>query len=157
LTKVKTNQAKPRLAHNWATRTPVTGCVLTRVLWLEVLPVFPASNTFCPTSPSLRWVAWVSLPHPHRYYARLQLPLVRLGVLCSRSFTDTLFVPSVRVLSSSSLTLRNPCANAWPAWSPGTPFPGGVTRKQMALPSSQVTPLSSCPALRPRWCPQHSP
>ena len=30
---------------------------------------------------------------------------------------------------------------------------GGLTRKQMALPSSQVTSLSSCPALRPRWCP----
>ena len=27
----------------------------------------------------------------------------------------------------------------------------------MALPSSQVTPLNTCPALRPRWCPDHSP
>jgi len=41
-----------------------------------------------------------------------------------RSPTDTLFVPYVRVLSSSSLALRNACPNAWPAWSPGTPLPG---------------------------------
>ena len=27
----------------------------------------------------------------------------------------------------------------------------------MALPSSRVTPLYACPALRPRWCPAHSP
>ena len=30
----------------------------------------------------------------------------------------------VCVLSSSSSTLRNFCVNTWPAWSPGTPFPG---------------------------------
>ena len=34
---------------------------------------------------------------------------------------------------------------------------GLPTRKQVALPSSQATPLSACPALRPRWCPEHSP
>ncbi len=27
----------------------------------------------------------------------------------------------------------------------------------MALPSSRVPPLKTCPALRPRWCPAHSP
>ena len=27
----------------------------------------------------------------------------------------------------------------------------------MALPSSRVTPMDTCPALRPRWCPEHSP
>ena len=39
---------------------------------------------------------------------------------------------------------------------PGSPirqFPRSV----VALPSSRVTPLKACPALRPRWCPQHSP
>ena len=35
----------------------------------------------CPTSPSLPWVAWVSLPHLPRYYATLRLPPVPLGVL----------------------------------------------------------------------------
>jgi hypothetical protein len=41
-------------------------------------------------------------------------------------------------------------------WSPG-PQSGMLTRRQVALPSSQVTPVNACPALRPRWCPQHSP
>jgi len=27
----------------------------------------------------------------------------------------------------------------------------------VALPSSRATPLDTCPALRPRWCPRHSP
>ena len=30
-------------------------------------------------------------------------------------------------------------------------------RKPLALPSSRVTPMDTCPALRPRWCPEHSP
>ena len=34
---------------------------------------------------------------------------------------------------------------------------GSLARRQLALPSSQVTPVSTCPALRPRWCPEHSP
>lgn len=80
---------------------------------LEVSVIFPFNCTLCPTSPSLQWVAWVSLPHLHRYYCpsdgrRLRLPLPLLCVLCSRSVTDTLFVPSVRLPSSGSLTLRNP-------------------------------------------------
>jgi len=32
-----------------------------------------------------------------------------------------------------------------------------VTRRLLALPSSRVTPLMTCLALRPRWCPGHSP
>ena len=31
------------------------------------------------------------------------------------------------------------------------------SRRQVALPSSRVPPLKTCPALRPRWCPAHSP
>jgi hypothetical protein len=34
---------------------------------------------------------------------------------------------------------------------------GSFSRRQWALPSSRVTPLSACPALRPRWCPLGSP
>lgn len=41
-------------------------------------------------------------------------------------------------------------------WSPG-PQSGSVTRRQAALPSSRATPMDACPALRPRWCPAHSP
>ena len=40
------------------------------------------------------------------------------------------------------------------SWSAGTPLlPAGVTRRQMALSSSRITPVRACPALRPRWCP----
>ncbi len=49
------------------------------------------------------------------------------------------------------------CVIARPAWSPGTPFPAIFTRNHLALPSFQATLLNSCPALRPRWCPQRSP
>jgi len=37
------------------------------------------------------------------------------------------------------------------------PHSGSVTRRQMALPSSRATPVNTCPALRPRWCPAYSP
>ena len=33
------------------------------------------------------------------------------------------------------------------------PYAVSLTRRQLALPGSWVTPLSTCPALRPRWCP----
>ena len=41
----------------------------------------------------------------------------------------------------------------------GHPVPpsGYVTRRQVALPSSRVTPMVACPALRPRWCPAPLP
>jgi hypothetical protein len=34
---------------------------------------------------------------------------------------------------------------------------GELARRQWALPSSQVTPLYTCPGLRPRWFPGYSP
>src|SRR5207249_7143802 len=37
------------------------------------------------------------------------------------------------------------------------PHSGYATRRQLALPSSRVPPMNACPALRPRWCPAHSP
>lgn len=41
----------------------------------------------------------------------------------------------------------------------GRPVPqsGNVARRQVALPSSRGTLMDTCPALRPRWCPLHSP
>ena len=39
----------------------------------------------CPTTPSLPWVAWASLPHLHRYSAPLRLPAVPLGGCAGRS------------------------------------------------------------------------
>jgi hypothetical protein len=41
----------------------------------------------------------------------------------------------------------------------GRPVPqsGMYARRQVVLPSSRATPLKTCPALRPRWCPAHWP
>jgi hypothetical protein len=44
-----------------------------------------AHGTLCPTSPSLPWVAWASLPHIHRYSTTLRLPTVPLGGFACRS------------------------------------------------------------------------
>ena len=60
-------------------------------------------------------------------------------------------------LLASSLTLRNLCANAWPTWSPGTPFPGCWQGNKWLSQVPRLPFLNSCPALRPRWCPAHSP
>ena len=38
-----------------------------------------------------------------------------------------------------------------------SPSPGLSSRSQVALPSSRVPPVKTCPALRPRWRPAHSP
>ena len=74
---------------------------------LELSSIFPSSQTLYPTSPSLQWVAWVSLPHLPRYYARLRLPLVHFGTLRSRSVSDTSLVPFVRVLAYSQARQRS--------------------------------------------------
>ena len=42
------------------------------------------------------------------------------------------------------------------SWSAGTPaLPAFLTWRQTALSSARVPPVSACPALRPRWCPEH--
>jgi hypothetical protein len=47
----------------------------------ESLSCIVPPGMLCPTSPSLPWVAWASLPHIQRYYATLRLPPSLLGVL----------------------------------------------------------------------------
>ena len=58
-----------------------SGGVVTRLASSESLSCIVPTGTLCPTSPSLQWVAWVSLPHLRRYYATLRLPPGPLGVL----------------------------------------------------------------------------
>lgn len=68
-----------------------------------------------------------------------------------RSFTDTLFVPSVRVLSSSSLALRNACVNTWPFVHPVRLFRGAdkETTGSPKFPGypSKYVPRSSTPVV----------
>ena len=96
-------------------------------------------------------------PHLPRYYAPRRLP----------------HCPS----QGASLVARSPipcplrCVRGVPhglmIWSKspdharafGHPVPhsGSVTRRHVALPRSRVPLVKTCPALRPRWCPAHSP
>jgi len=115
------------------------------------------TRTLCSTSPSLPWVPWAAVPHLPRYYATLRLPPCpsRGPSLVARSPIPCVLPPFVVSLCGLVLWWKPPDhARAF-----GHPVPqsGSVTRRQVALPSSRVPPVKTCPALRPRWCPGHSP
>ena len=61
------------------------------------------------------------------------------------------------------LCFRSPAGRKRPFPVPGhlsfrsVPYPVLSTRKHLDLPSSRATPVSTCPGLRPRWSPGHSP
>ena len=103
-----------------------------------------------------------SVPHLHRYYAPLRLPMAHLGVVrFSLSFPDPLgsrlllcvpWSPKARVKGGRFLSTPG----VFPTLG-GTPAPDLSPRRPLALPSSRVTPVEACPALRPRWCPVYSP
>jgi hypothetical protein len=78
------------------------------------------------------------------------------GHCTCRSRPDTLLAS---VCSWSPIRARDRVEAPDPARAFGHPVPlsGSSTRRQVALPRSRVTPLHACPALRPRWCPVHSP
>jgi hypothetical protein len=132
---------------------------------LKVPPIGPCSRTLYPASPSLQWVPWVSVPHllrlnlgsSSRYYAPLRLPTAPLVVLrlslVPRYLACFLWF-RVSVAGSLEDGSGQPSARAF-----GHPVPhsGNWARRQVALPSSRVTPVKTCPVLRPRWCPSHSP
>jgi len=124
---------------------------------LEVSPLCPPSRTVCPASPSLPWVPWALVPHLPRYYAPLRLPALRLGSLRLRSLPNPLSASSLCVPCGSFLVGSSHQRQG--SWSPGTPrLPVVLTRRELALPSSRVSPLTTCSALRrPRWYPAVSP
>jgi hypothetical protein len=128
-----------------------------RVGELEVSPLVPARGTLCSTSPSLPWVPWASVPHLHRYYATLRLPPCpsRVASLVAR-FPIPCALLSFVVSPQGSLPGRSAQTAPGPLVT-RSPIPGISSRRQVALPSSRVPPVKTCPALRPRWCPAHSP
>jgi hypothetical protein len=63
LTKPETNRAIPQLAHSYATLKALHRSCGDTVCGPGVPPVVPSDGSLCPASPSLQWVAWVSLPH----------------------------------------------------------------------------------------------
>jgi len=78
------------------------------------------------------------------------------GFFACRSFPDTLPASLVRGLPAGLVAWSKRPAHAR-AFGHPVPHSGSVTRSQMALPSSRVPPVQTCPALRPRWCPVRSP
>jgi len=97
----------------------------------------------------------------HRYYDPLRLPNVPLRfVRSSLSSPDTLYRPSllfVSLLEADSLMGGTLLINAGISLPLDFLLPSLYTRKHLDLPSSQVTPMTACHGLRPRWCPDYSP
>ena len=65
-------------------------------------------------------------------------------------------LPLVRGVPTGLVCGAKPPAHAR-AFGHPVPHSGRCTRRQVALPSSRVTPGDTCPALRPRWSPVSSP
>jgi hypothetical protein len=143
---------------------------------MSFLPFLP--TVFCPVSPSLWWVPWALVPHSldpsnTRVLSYFVVTLYKvIGTMLhydchqpiSRRFAFWLadvipdqlprFVSRPRRLARRR---KQPAGNK----ALGHPVPfifrESFIRKLMALPSSRVTPLTTCPALRPRWSPAYSP
>ena len=92
----------------------------------------------------------------HRYYGPLRLPNARLRfVRCSLSAPNTSVAPLLSLTGQDRALLTS--ARTPPHWLTGTLDRITFPRKHLALPSSQATPWTACPALRPRWCYGHLP
>jgi hypothetical protein len=122
---------------------------------LEVSPISPPSQTVCLASPSLQWVAWVSLPHLLRYYAPLRLPAVRFGSLRFRSLPNTLSASSLCVPCGSLITRSLPSTpgllvDRYPSSSGSHNKETAGSPKFPSFPSDDMlrspqTPVVSCP------------
>ena len=99
-------------------------------------------------SPALR----LSLPR-----RREALPSSRITPLKHRPRSQTPVVsrPACAGLGSSADCVGQQTPGCWLRRSPS--FRRLLPRRREALPSSRVTPLITCPALRPRWCPLRLP
>ena len=118
----------------------------------------------------LSWVPWASVPHasgprsapcpavlcvattafvrPGRFaFGSLPVPWVDAFVFVS--------LPACAGVGSSAGRVGQQTPGCWLRRSPllRRLFP----RRREALPSSRITPLTTCPALRPRWCPARLP
>jgi len=119
-------------------------------------PRLPSSGSLGPHSPTFT-VNLIRLLVDTRYYAWLRLPLAHLGDLHSSLVHRYLVCPFRSCpffkLAGAQRRLHQRLACLVTRYA----ISGLLTRKQMALPSSQTIPLNACPALGPRWCPAHSP
>ena len=97
------------------------------------------------------------VPHLLRYYAPLRLPRYPSpgASLVARALIPCL-LQCVRGIPRGLVVWSKPPDHAR-AFGHPVPQSGSLTRRQMALPRSRAPPVHTCPALRPRWCPDHSP
>ena len=84
---------------------------------------------------------------------RYDCPLPFLGRFASARFPIPCLLP--RFVFPAAREEAEALRSRQGSWSPGTPrLPGVVTRRQLALPSSRISPMTTCSALpRPRWYP----
>jgi hypothetical protein len=154
-----------------------------RIRFLKQSCGCPCKDTLAPPSTGLPWSGFVSskslpcLPPADALLDGAFPPVGRLGltsppssVLCAattaalpvsgsftcRSFPDTLPASVVRGVPYGLMVEWKPPTTPGPLVT-RSPTPGICARRQVALPSSRVPPMAACPALRPRWCPRHSP
>ncbi len=148
-----------------STCSAIPCCFVNTVCDLKVSPIFPPRWTLCPASPSLKWVPWTSVPHPID-----QVSLLWPSVLWSAKTSNcpsqipSLFALGPRYLAcfhsfvcsiQDSLVARKLASSARAFDLPVIPTIWVSLHKETAgyLPSSQVTPMTACPGLSPRWCP----
>ena len=146
-----------------------TGC------GLNVPPAFPwhrrhARHCLPALLRVLSWVPWASVPHasgqesppPPAVPCAATTAFVRPGrcALCSLPvpwFDALLFVsrPAFAGLGSSVGRIDHQTPGCWLCRPPTIRLL--LPRRREALPSSRVTLVPTCPALRPRWCPARLP
>jgi len=78
------------------------------------------------------------------------------GSFTCRSFPDTLPASVVRGVPYGLVARRKRQVTPGPLVT-RSPSPGMWSRRQVALPRSRVPPVKTCPARRPRWCPEPLP
>src|SRR5712691_13381843 len=155
-----------------------------RLRFLKQSCGYPCKDTLAPPSTGLPWSGFVrskSLPCLRPTDALLDgafPPVGRLGLTAPPSPVLCAATTATSPSQVASLVARFPIpcvlpsfvvshTGSWPGgssrsrqglWSPGPPLLRALSsRRQGALPRSHVPPLETCPALRPRWCPAHSP
>ena len=87
---------------------------------------------------------------------RYDCHLALSGSFACRSFPDTMRASAVRGIPYGLAAWWKPQDDARALGHP-VPSSGHCAWRQVALPRSRATPMNPCPALRPRWCPRHSP